>query len=372
MARPAVDPQTVLRLAGAGYPAIDRSGGRVAIVGGFVRDAALGRDPRELDLVVEGDATALARSFGGELTVHDAFGTATALGERWRVDVAMARSERYPAPGALPQVEPATIEVDLARRDFTVNAIAVTLEGEVIAPEHALDDLEARLLRVFHERSFSDDPTRALRLARYAQRLGFEVEAETQRLASAASFEGLSGGRLGSELRLALAEPDPLAVLARVEGELPLALDRPLVESALALAPPGSDQAMLTLGALASDPAWLETLELTAAERDVALACVNASVPADTRPSALWRVWRRLPVEAVGVAGARGDRDAARRWIEELRHVRLEIGGDDLIAAGIAEGPELGRRLELALAAKLDGELEGGREAELRVATEGI
>jgi tRNA nucleotidyltransferase (CCA-adding enzyme) len=371
MARAALDPQTVLLVAGAGYPPVERSAGRVAIVGGFVRDVALGRDPRELDLVVEGDATELARSFGGELTVHDAFGTATAVGDDWRVDVAMARSERYPEPGALPQVAAATIETDLARRDFTVNAIAVTLEGELIAAERALEDLQAGLLRVFHERSFSDDPTRVLRLARYAQRLGFEVEEETRRLAAAASFERLSGGRLGGELRLVLAESDPLVVLARVDGKLPLALDRELVESALALAPPGSDRAMLTLGALASEAAWLETLELTAAERDIALACMSASVPADTRPSALWSAWRRTPPEAVAVAGARGDHDAARRWIEELRHVRLEISGDDLIAAGIAEGPELGRRLDATLAAKLDGELDGGRDGELRFALEG-
>ncbi|HEY1775214.1 MAG TPA: hypothetical protein VGG41_03540 [Solirubrobacteraceae bacterium] len=370
MASSAVDPQTVLRLAAAGYPPIDRSAGRVAIVGGFVRDVALGRDPKELDLVVEGDATELARSFGGELTVHDAFGTATARGEHWRVDVAMARSEGYPAPGALPEVRPATIEADLERRDFTVNAIAVTLQGEVIPAQHALEDLDAGLLRVFHERSFSDDPTRLLRMARYAERLSFEVEAGTERLAAAASFASLSGGRLGGELRLVLAEPDPLAVLARVEGKLPLALNPSLVESALALASPGSDRAMLTLGALASDAAWLETLELTASERDVALACMSASVPVDSRPSSLWRAWRRTPLEAVAVAGARGDRDAARRWIDELRNVRLEIGGNDLIAAGIPEGPELGVRLERTLLAKLDGELDGGREAELRYAIE--
>jgi tRNA nucleotidyltransferase (CCA-adding enzyme) len=368
MAGPTVDPDQVLA-ALAGYPPIERSLGRVAIVGGFVRDVTLGRPPRELDLVVEGDAAALARSFGGELTVHDAFGTATASGgEGWRVDVAMARRERYPAPGALPEVEPASIEADLERRDFTVNAIAVTLDRELIAAPHALEDLSEGRLRVFHERSFSDDPTRVLRLARYAQRLGFDVERETALLAAAATFESLSGGRLGGELRLVLAEDDPLAVLARVQSRLPLAIDRELIDSALALAPADSDRAMLILGAASTDPGWLETLELTAAERDIALACASAAVPADTRPSALRRAWRRVPLEAVALAGARGERAAAARWIDELRHVRLEIGGEDLLAAGIAEGPELGRRLERTLAAKLDGEIEGGREAELRFA----
>jgi tRNA nucleotidyltransferase (CCA-adding enzyme) len=162
-----------------------------------------------------------------------------------------------------------------------------------------------------------------------------------------------------------------LAVLARVADKLPIAIDRALVETALALAPPQSDRAMLVLGALTREESWLDGLELSAHERDIVLACAGASVPADTAPSALWRAWRGVPIEAVAVAGARGDREAARRWIEELRHVRLEIGGDDLIAAGLREGPELGRRLALTLAAKLDGELAGGREAELAFALEG-
>jgi len=367
MGAAAVDPGAVLAML-AGYPPIGQTAGRVAVVGGFVRDVSLGLAPRELDLVVEGDAAELARSLGGELTVHDSFGTATAIGEGWRVDVAMARRERYPSPGALPEVAAASLEDDLARRDFTVNAIVVTLAGELIAAEHALEDLAGARLRVLHERSFIDDPTRLLRLARYAQRLGFAVEEQTARLAAQASFETLSGGRLGGELRLALAEADPLGVLARVADRLPISLDRPLLEAALALAPSESDRAMLVLGASVEDLAWLEGLELTAREREVVLACRAVPEPADARPSSLWRAWRRTPVEAVALAGARGEGDGARRWIEQLRHVRLEIGGDELIAAGLSEGEEIGRRLDRTLAAKLDGEIAPGREAELRFA----
>ena len=134
----AVDPDRVLA-ALERYPPIDTSLGRVAIVGGFVRDIALERTPKELDLVIEGDAAALAHALGGVVTTHEPFGTATVEGDGWRVDVAMARRERYPRAGALPEVEPATIEEDLTRRDFTVNAIAVTPSGELIAAEHALD-----------------------------------------------------------------------------------------------------------------------------------------------------------------------------------------------------------------------------------------
>lgn len=367
MADGAFDPGAVLA-ALARYPAPTPAAGRIAAVGGFVRDIWLGREPRELDLVVEGDAAALAHSLGGEVVVHEPFGTATATGADWRIDIAMARRERYPAPGALPHVAPATIEQDLARRDFSVNAIAVTVDGELLAVDGALDDLRAGRLRVLHDGSFVDDPTRLLRLARYAERLGFAVEQRTAMLAAEADLATLSGGRLGGELRLVLAERDPLAVLERLADKLPIEIDRALVEGALALAPPESDDAMLILGALSREDSWLAELELTARERDVVLACRQASTPADATPSALWRAWRGLPIEAVAVAGARGDRNAARRWIDELRHVRLEIGGDDLIAAGLHEGPQIGQRLERTLAAKLDGRLVGGRRAELEYA----
>ncbi|HLW95422.1 MAG TPA: hypothetical protein VKS25_08605 [Solirubrobacteraceae bacterium] len=360
---PVVRPDVVLAALDR-YPPVETCE-RVAVVGGFVRDISLGRVPRELDLVVEGDAAALARSLGSEVTVHEPFGTASVAGDGWRVDVAMARRERYPQPGALPEVAPARLEDDLHRRDFSVNAIAVTLGGELLAADHALDDLEAGVMRVLHEQSFTDDPTRLIRLARYAQRLGFEVEEQTAALAAAASLETLSGARIGAELRLALAEEDPLAILERLRDALPFSLDVSLASAALALASDDADRAMLILGSAQGN---LDRIELTARERDIVLACADAAVPADTRASSLWRAWRRTPIEAVAVAGARGDAAAARAWIERLRHVRLEIDGNDLIAAGLAEGEEIGRRLERTLAAKLDDELDWGREAELAFA----
>jgi tRNA nucleotidyltransferase (CCA-adding enzyme) len=369
MARESYDPGEVLA-ALARYPPLPVSHGRIAVVGGFVRDVWLRREPRELDVVVEGDAGLVARSLGGEVVVHEPFGTATATGEGWRVDVAMARRERYRAPGALPQVEPASIEEDLARRDFTVNAIAVTLDGRQLAADRALEDLRSATLRVLHERSFSDDPTRLLRLARYAQRLGFAVEPHTAELAGQASLEGLSAARLGGEVRLALAEEDPLGVLARVADRLPIAIDAALVQRALALAPAGSDNAMLMLGLLTREPGWLARLELTAREHSLALACHRARPPAELTPSRLWRAWHGAAVEVVAAAGARGGEQAAREWLDELRHVRLEIGGEDLLAAGLEEGPAVGRALERALEAKLDGELSGGHDAELAYALE--
>src|SRR5205823_5917854 len=135
--------------------------------------------------------------------------------------IAQARRERYSTPGALPDVEPASLDEDLVRRDFTVNAIALALgapkPGMITAAPRALEDLERELLRVLHERSFLDDPTRLLRLVRYQSRLGFTVEPGTAALAAAAASEGalstVSGSRVGAELRLLAREPDPLKAL---------------------------------------------------------------------------------------------------------------------------------------------------------------
>src|SRR4051794_7438973 len=142
----------------------------VYLVGGAVRDLLLGRGRADIDLVVEGDAAALAAQLGADVVSHERFATAKVGLAGHEIDIAAARSETYPDPGALPVVEPAAgIEADLARRDFTINAMAVPLREEpwLIDPYGGGADLEAGLLRVLHERSFADDPTRALRAARY-------------------------------------------------------------------------------------------------------------------------------------------------------------------------------------------------------------
>jgi tRNA nucleotidyltransferase (CCA-adding enzyme) len=372
-----IDPGVVLealaqRADGAAVLAARARG--AAVVGGFVRDTLIGIPPREVDVVVEGDAEGFARELGGVVTIHAAFGTARAERDGWSIDVAAARSERYPQPGALPVVAPASLEQDLGRRDFAVNALAVTIDdGELLAVAGALEDLSEQRLRVLHDRSFLDDPTRVMRLARYAHRLGFSVEPHTAALARAARLDTVSGARIGAELRLALAERDPLAPLSDLSGKLPIVIDRRLVESALALAPPDASRELVILAAITREiapPDWIAELELTAHERDVVLAAANAAQIADAieqavSASSLHDALKDVPPEVVAIAGGLGPTAAARRWLEELRHVRLEIGGDDLIAAGIPSGPELGARLERTLRRKLDGQLAGGRRAEL-------
>jgi tRNA nucleotidyltransferase (CCA-adding enzyme) len=362
---------------GAAVLALADSG--AAVVGGFVRDTLLGIEPRELDVVVSANAEAFARRLGGAVVTHPAFGTARAVRDGWTIDVAAARRERYPQPGALPLVEPATLAEDLARRDFGANAIAVPLAGgALLAVAGALEDLAEKRLRVLHERSFIDDPTRVMRLARYRHRLGFTVEPRTAALAEAATLETVSGTRVAAELRLTLREPEPLAPLADLQGKLPIVVDRSLVERPLALAPADADRQLVIFAAIVGNVApagWLASLELAAHERDVLELAARAQdfaakIAAAGSASALRDALRGIPVEVVAVAGALGPAAAARRWIEELRGVELEIGGDDLLAAGVPVGPEIGARLERTLRRKLDGELATGRAAELASALE--
>ncbi len=359
----------------------------VYLAGGAVRDLLLGHVPTEFDVVVEGEVGSLAARLGDPAPVHERFGTATVHAGDCRWDLAAARAESYARPGALPDVRPATIDEDLLRRDVTVNALALDLAtGELRAADHAHDDLRAGLLRVLHDESFRDDPTRLWRVARYAARLGFALEEGTAALAAQAVADGaletVSGPRIGNELRLALSETDPVGALlagARLGIAPWLAPGRARTQAALELLPVGEGRPDLVVLAASLAPAWdgrdalLATLDFTAAERAVLRDCERAAELAAAaqgaqRPSELARVLRGVPVEAVALAGAAGAPDAARRWLGELRDVRLAITGDDLIAAGVPQGPELGRRLQRTLAQRLDGELPGGRDAELAAA----
>jgi len=385
----------------------------IELVGGAVRDLLLGHTPRELDVVVADDAIGfageLARRVGSlagenpderfESTFHERFRTALVWWDGGRIDVATRRAEAYPTPGTLPEVRAGTPEQDLLRRDFTVNAIAVTLDeehaGEVRAAPGALEDLRAGRLRVLHDASFLDDPTRLLRLARYRARLRFEVEDHTAELArtaiAAGALETVSGARIGAELKLALAEADAIASLAALSemGVLDalhtrLRFEQPVARATLALLPEDGRPDLALLASLvlplalragdnprAEVGALLDRWGFPAGDRDrvaaatVAVPRLIEEMPAAERPSLLRTVAAGVPLEGVALAGALGCKEPARRWLEQTRHVHLQITGEDLLAAGIPEGPEIGRRLEAALKLRLDGELADGRDAEL-------
>jgi len=364
----------------------------VHLVGGAVRDLLLGGEPVDLDLVVESDPDGVAAALGGTALAHDRFGTSSVRVGGFRYDIARARRETYARPGALPDVVPARLREDLLRRDFTVNAASIALggpgRGTLAAAPSALEDMQARRLRVLHDASFIDDPTRLLRLARYASRLRFGIEPHTLELArSAASAGGLqtvSGPRIGAELRLLGREPDPIAALECLRR---LGLDEAihpgfglrdaaLARRALKLLPRDADPSTLALSlaslgvADAALAELLDTLAFDAADRDAILAAAQRAEPmakalaTAERPSQISDAVAGGGPELVAIAGALGAAEPARQWLQSLRHVRLEISGRDLLAAGITPGPAIGRGLRAALAAKLDGRVSG-REAEL-------
>ena len=336
------------------------AGSRLYLVGGTVRDMLLGRGRTDLDLAGEGDPAEVAGRLGGEVVEHDRFSTAKVRLGAAHIDLARTRAETYPEPGALPQVRPAGIEEDLSRRDFTINAMALPLGGEheLLDPHGGRDDLAAGRLRVLHERSFADDPTRALRAARYASRFGLELESGTERLLRAADLGTVSADRRRAELLRVAAEPNAPEGFALLAGW------------GLLDPPEGALRTSQRVAELMAAPPWSAV-----AERDRALVAALDGVT----PKARELVEAEPGRPSDGVELARGAtpeelvvaRAAGASWLDEYiaawRSVVLEIGGEDLIAAGVPEGPAIGRGLAAALRAKLDGELRG-RDAELETA----
>lgn len=377
----------------------------VYLVGGAVRDLARGDAPAELDLLVLQDPAPLAVALAGDgprtVRSHPRFGTATVTRDGFAYDVARARAETYDRPGALPSIAPADVATDLRRRDFTVNAIALALSGPrrglLLAAEGAVSDLESETLRILHPESFRDDPTRLLRLARYAGRLGFAIEPVTRERARDAitgrALETVSAERIGTELRLLAAESDPVAAFGSVSAlGLDAALapgfglgDPGLARRALEALPADARPAVVvlaaaTLGMDAEDrDAMLSRWAFPASERDAIAAAVRdapalaGALAAAHAPSEIAAAARGADTEAIalaaGLAGGRARPQAAavtaaRAWLDGLRDVELEITGADLLAAGVPPGRAVGAGLRAALAARLDGRARG-REAEL-------
>jgi tRNA nucleotidyltransferase (CCA-adding enzyme) len=351
----------------------------IYLVGGTVRDILLGRTSFDVDIAVEGDALEFARSLGGAVTAHGRFGTAVVRfgdGRRW--DVVTARREGYAAPAALPDIEAGTIEDDLARRDFTVNAMAASLGedfGRVVDPHGGRADLDGRVIRVLHALSFVDDPTRIFRAVRYENRLGFRMEPETERLAreGVAGTALLSPARMREELVALLSEDGAEGALERLaEFAAAPKLQPGLIGRLDALhdeLDPGAPLWRLRLAALAAaHPALVERLSLRredarAVEEAVELAPRLAEV---TDPVEIADLAGRAPEAALMVL-ARRDSAAVREWFTRLRDVRLEVNGDDLAELGLEESPRVGEILEELRRRKLRGELDG-RAAELDAA----
>jgi tRNA nucleotidyltransferase (CCA-adding enzyme) len=377
------------------------------LVGGSVRDLLLERSHLDVDLAVEGDATSLAEELaaavGARLAAHHRFGTASlrlaagqAGGPDIRLDLAQTRDERYDRPGTLPSVRPAAIAQDLARRDFTVNALALGLAGEqagrLLDPYDGQRDLAARRLRVLHGRSFQDDATRILRGLRYEGRLGFRFEATTQRVLcrDIPYLETISGPRLRRELLAILAEHRPERILAHAQalGVLPalhpaLSFDRrravafatarsrplaPLPEVYLCLlatkaAPAQVEDALVRL---ALHGAWERALRDALRLREEASRLASRGL----RPSQAVAVLEPLSAAAVAAHALLQPpgivRRRLRQYLVDWRYRRPALRGHDLQALGVAPGPAMGQMLARLRAARLDGEARR-REDEVKL-----
>jgi tRNA nucleotidyltransferase (CCA-adding enzyme) len=380
----------------------------VYLVGGTIRDLLLGEESFDVDIAVEGDAIAfayaLAAALEGRATPHERFGTAiVSYGDGERIDVVTTRTEFYDAPGALPTVERAGLREDLFRRDFTINAMAASLGaddfGRLVDPYGGRADLDARALRVLHNLSFIDDPTRIFRGIRYEARHGFRFEEHTTRLLRGCIEMGLVGDLSSSRLRdelVALLEDSGAAAGIRRLGEL--GADRAIhphvrgdVEAAALFSRAsalrdelGVDVPTWRIGLAAlaqemsSDEAydWLDRLTLRRRDSDRVVGAVTVapriverlrSEPLD--PAQVVALADPFAPDAPLFALALEDRAELREYFDRLRNVRLEIGGADLIALGLAESPQIGEILGEIRKRKLNGELDG-REAELAAARE--
>ena len=359
------------------------------MVGGPVRDAMLGAPVLDLDFSVEGDAVGLGRRLerliGGRCTTHQRFGTATVDTGYVRIDLVTARRESYPRPGQLPEVTFAGIYDDLARRDFTINAMALPVTGEVtgvLDPFGGVDDLESGTIKIQHPASFNDDPTRMFRAVRYEQRFGFGIDDESVGCLASAILGGhmhaVSGDRWRHEIDRTMDEADPGPPLLRASDLGILAGLHPALENdeglrglaAWAGIPPAREEWLVALiaplNALEGEEV-IDRLRLTGRQAVLARDTIEAKWEessidlASQRPSDLYR---RLSVFDPSVVSfhAKLDSDstmsrAFRFYLDELRPIRTDISGDELLGMGAAQGPVIGQILLQLRDAKLDGKI---------------
>lgn len=357
-------------------------------VGGLVRglllrEERLGESVLDIDLAVDGDPavfhSALEEAGVERPTIHDRFGTASVqLRDGTRIDLVRTRSERYPSPGALPVVSPAPIEIDLQRRDFTVNAAAVALSGErvgeLIHPTLAIRDLERRLIRTLHTHSFRDDPTRLIRAARYASRIGGTIERRTA--ADGRRDRGhllsLSAGRFGDAWRLLLNEADSTTALELARGlKIPQSREpRWIVPSVASRTSDSPEMFWASIGLLERDPhvaSWLPRSvgmngrERRALEAGAKLRGCRRSLGSMRRPSAIAELLGGFPHDALLAAervwsGASGA--AIARYRRRRSMVRSPISAARLMEIGVEPGPAIGRWIAVIEGAVWDGELD--------------
>ncbi len=368
------------------------------LVGGFVRDILLGKPVNDLDIIVEGDAIqfgeSLVKKYGGKLTPHTKFRTAiwhlpltfAQSVQSASLDLITTRNETYLSPGALPTIKPSTIGDDLLRRDFTINAMAVRLDGEhfgeLLDPLNGQADLEKKIIRILHPRSFMDDPTRIFRAIRYEQRYGFFLDPSTLHLINSECFavlNTLSGQRIRHEIDLIFAEENSLKMLLRLSdlgvfnrfdpnmpkinekylalqnsippAEFPISVDRVLLGYLLWL----FDSPVEIVNALS------KRLDFTSDLSNATLAAAqlkNDLIPCkDFKPSAWTFHLEKIPLSVIYALWLITNEPALKEFIVKWRHVKAKSTGDDLKARGLPPGPRFGEILPQLRAAWLDGKV---------------
>ncbi|MBI3451032.1 MAG: CCA tRNA nucleotidyltransferase [Acidobacteria bacterium] len=376
---------------------------RVYLVGGCVRDLALGVGLRDIDLVVTGDAGAFAARLASRLGVRASaptrFGTSRIVAPGCpQIDIAMARAETYARPAALPDVEAAPIEVDLARRDFTMNAMAIPLTGPdaggLLDPFGGLSDLTTGRLRLLHPASLVDDPTRAFRGARYAARLGLRPDSSLRRALRSPSarraLSRLGAERLAREIARVWLERDPGAVFARLStwglltalhprlrwrGRLSRSIrhgERLRKASVVA----ESSEFMLALAAsslgVRDRAKLLDRLALAGRTRRVLLAAAAAPARASRmrgayRDAAEVAGWSPLALLTTTAAASPSAAARVRALGRSWREATPRLCAEDILAEGIPEGPRVGRILERLRRERFEGRIRTARDERRRI-----
>jgi tRNA nucleotidyltransferase (CCA-adding enzyme) len=401
--------------------AADSMGVAAFAVGGFVRDLLLGVENYDVDIVIEGDGIAFAENVaaaaGARVRSHQRFGTAVIIfPDGFKMDVATARTEYYEYPTALPTVELSSIRKDLYRRDFTINTLAIKLNkkdfGYLIDFFGGQRDLKEKTVRVLHNLSFIEDPTRIYRAIRFEQRLGFRIARHTQNLIRSATkidlFQRLAGRRLFTELVLLMSEEDPAKPISRLAEFDLLRFVHPSLQ--------WDDETAALFQGVKDALAWYRLLFLNkqyepwqvyffaltdrlslkatvdmcerlairekflekviSMKKETPLLLQGLSLQGlfkmrSVKPSRLYGLLKGHPQETLLYLMAKADNEEAKRgislYLSHLQDIRLSITGKDLAQLGVKPGPLYGKIMEQILWAKLDG-LVKTREEEMEFA----
>ncbi len=392
------------------------------LVGGPVRDMLLGEKNIDVDIAVEGNgikfAKVLASKLKSRLTCHSRFGTSTIfLADGNKLDIATARREKYPYPGSLPKVVASIIKEDLKRRDFTINAMAIKINsecfGELVDYFGGLKDLNKGKIKILHDRSFIDDPTRILRAIRFEQRYNFSIQKDTLKKLTQASRESyltkVTPQRIISELKLIFEEENPKIYIKRLAWLCCLKFIYPIRENVSCGVYSKRkfsknlyqlfDKVKITLDwydcykKREIHKTWLiyflilmdglklkdtkeickkfnlskensQTLLSVKEIGDKAVELLNSKQK--PRPSEIYQTFSRLSEEALIYLVAKSNTVRAKRRMKDyqkrLRKIKLSVNGNDLKAFGLTPGPSFNKILQETLLAKIDGKVKNKKE----------